>query len=86
MDTKDAREIGSNITRMLLAVGGWVHLETLQGDRRQGRLSGWVCIDLEFNGTVARLPTELELNGDPMDTIRLSNIKELKTIDPPKPK
>ena len=73
----DPRKVGNNITRLLGAVDSWIHLETKHGVRREGRLSGWTCDTLKLNEVDIQLPIALELNGDPHDVVRLSDIKSL---------
>lgn len=77
----DARAIGTNIARLLLATGGWIHVETRYGTIREGRLSGWTLATIEINGVDTQLPLALELNGDPADTIRLVDVVKLD-VDP----
>lgn len=71
------REVGHNIARLLNAVGSWINLETYSGSIREGRLSGWTCITFRLNGVDVHYPTLLELNGDPQDVVRLTDIRKL---------
>lgn len=63
--------------RIHASVGKFINLETVDGGVREGRLSGLRLITMTFNGTPVDVVQELELNGDPTDTIpvgRLSSI------------
>lgn len=78
-----AREVATNIARLLGATGGWVHIETRAGAIRDGRLSGWSCRTLKINGVDVQLPETLELNGDPYDIVALNDIVSLDIQDNP---
>lgn len=62
---------------MLSSTGRNVHLETHDGSRREGKITSFSFRTLVLNGVEAELPTELELNGDIMDTIPLIQIAKL---------
>lgn len=59
------------------SVGKFINLETFDGASREGRLSGVRLEDVEFNGTVAAVLKDLELNGDPTDIVPLDRIKSI---------
>ena len=50
-------------------VGKYVKMETRDGVVREGRLSGLRTRQIVFNGKIQEIVTELELNGDPTDTV-----------------
>lgn len=64
-------------------VGGYVRLETATGTERSGKLSGIRNRTVKFNGEDVLIPVELELNGDPTDTVPLHVVSKL-SIDAPK--
>lgn len=76
------REAGNLLTRLISAVGRYIHLETNDGIRREGRLSGWNGFTVRVNGKDLVMPLELELNGDIQDVVSLQNLRWL-TIDAP---
>ncbi len=55
----------------------YVRLETAQGVDRSGKLSGLRTRPIKFNGETVDIPIELELNGDPTDTVPLHLISKL---------
>lgn len=60
-----------------LNVGDYVNLETMDGIRRSGRMTSVRTRQIRLNGTLVEIPTELELNGDPTDTVDLARITRL---------
>lgn len=76
------RNQGAWIDALYAAVGKNVHLETSDGVIREGRMSGIRTKDITFNGKPQSVVTELELNGDPTDTIPLGILSHI-TIDTP---
>lgn len=60
-------------------VGEFVSLETKEGITREGRLSGLRMTKIKFNGEEVDVIDELELNGDPYDTIKLDRVASLNT-------
>lgn len=75
--TTSPRDVGNAIVTLLDAVGCHIHLETVAGVMREGRLSGWDCTNLRVNGKDLPMPHALELNGDPTDTVALNTIRAL---------
>lgn len=63
------------------SIGKNVYLETTDGIRRSGRISGLTCRTMKFNGDKADLPTEIELNGDPNDRIPLDRVTWMDITD-----
>ena len=69
---------GQWIETIVEAVGKkYVRLETAQGVDRSGKLSGIRTRAINFNGETVDIPIELELNGDPTDTVPLNIISKL---------
>jgi len=69
---------GQWIDTIVDAVGKkYVRLETAQGVDRSGKLSGVRTRVIKFNGEDVDIPIELELNGDPTDTVPLNLITKL---------
>jgi hypothetical protein len=50
----------------------FVRVETAGGTERSGKLSGIRTRTIKFNGEDQEIPIELELNGDPTDTVPLN--------------
>lgn len=65
------------IDHLASRVDSYVRLETSDGIRREGRLSGFGLRVLEFNGDRVDIITELELNGDPIDRIPLERVSKI---------
>jgi len=65
------------IEHLLGAVNSFVQLETSDGIRREGRLSGFQLRTMQFNGFDVDVISELELNGDPMDRIPFDRIAKI---------
>lgn len=59
------------------AVGDFIRIETYEGINRGGKLSGIRTRTIEFNGEKQDVPTELELNGDPTDTVNISSLVKI---------
>jgi hypothetical protein len=59
------------------SVGDNIELETYDGLVRQGKMTGLTTRQIVFNDEKVEIPTELELNGDPLDRIPLTVIKKL---------
>ena len=60
---------GRWIDKLASANGKFVTLETSEGGVRSGRLTGLKSRTVTFNGDEESVPTEIELNGDPMDSV-----------------
>lgn len=65
---------GKWIDEMVDLTGHYIRLETGDGIVREGRLSGLRTRELQFGDQKVLIPTELEINGDPNDTIPLDRI------------
>lgn len=72
------RDMGLALTKVLDAVGKAIHLETVDGSYREGRLSGLETRAVSLNGQLIDWPLALELNGDPGDLINFEHIKALQ--------
>lgn len=70
-------QYGKMADSLMNSVGSYINLETDDGVRREGRLSGWRMRDLVLNGETLTLPVALELNKDPNDTVALDRIKRI---------
>jgi hypothetical protein len=57
--------------------GKYVRMETSEGVTRGGKLSGIRTRAIMFNGAPCDIPVELELNGDPTDTVPLHRLAKL---------
>lgn len=62
-------------------VGQYISLETSDGIRREGRLSGLGTRSLKVFGKDQLIPTEVEINGDPQDRIPLDRIVTLSLLN-----
>jgi len=76
------RNHGAWIDALYIAVGKNVHLETSDGVIREGRMTGLRTKDINFNGKPQSIITEVELNGDPTDTIPLSILSTIAIDNP----
>ena len=74
------KNIGKWIDKIFGSVGKYVHMDTTDGIRRSGKLTGFRTKDINFNGEVVPLVTELELNGDPTDCVPVMVLESI-TID-----
>lgn len=63
--------------RVHASVGKFINLETVDGGVREGRLSGLRLTEMTFNGIPVDVIQELELNGDPTDTIPVGRLKSM---------
>jgi hypothetical protein len=73
---------GKWIDELVATTGQYVRLETSDGVIREGRLSGLRTRELTWNGAKVLIPTEVELNGDPNDTIPMDRIAHLGEVSP----
>ncbi|MGW8177314.1 MAG: hypothetical protein ACWGQW_00735 [bacterium] len=71
---------GKWIDELVHNVGQFIRLETSDGIDREGRLSGLKSRSIKWNGEEVEIITELELNGDPYDSVPLDRISELELI------
>lgn len=71
---------GEWIDEIVAATGQYIRLETTDGIRRQGRLSGLRTRELKWEGRKVLIPTEVELNGDPNDSVPLDRIATMELM------
>jgi len=62
---------------LLGSVDKYVNLITHDGVERGGRASSFKLYSVVINGRKCDMVTEIELNGDPNDTVPLSRIAKL---------
>ena len=70
-------EFGKLVDQLIGTTNKYIVLETDDGVRREGKLSGWRMRDMKVNDIQVTLPVAMELNNDPMDTVELTRIKKL---------
>jgi hypothetical protein len=75
---KQVKTMGSWIDSLDNHLGQYLQLETSDGIRREGRLSGLSTKTIRLNGVEEKMLTDLELNGDPQDRVAIDRIA---TID-----
>ncbi len=80
MPKKTKRVSGEWIDQMVAATGQYIRLETSDGIRREGRLSGLRTRELKWEGEAVLIPTEVELNGDPNDCVPLDRISIMELL------
>jgi hypothetical protein len=71
---------GAWIEQMLKSVNKFMRLETTDGARRSGKITGFTYKVIILNEQRVKWPIELEINGDPSDRVSLDTVKTL-TID-----
>lgn len=76
------KKMGKWIDDLFGAVGSYIHLETTDGVKRSGKLTGFRTKTIKFNGVDQDIIIELEVNGDPTDCIQMANMASL-TIEAP---
>jgi hypothetical protein len=73
---------GEWIDRFHEAVGRHIHVETSDGVIREGRLTGIRARVIRFDDVPSSLPIEVELNGDPTDSISIASLSSISTDNP----
>ncbi len=68
---------GKWIDDIVQGVGNNVNLETTDGIRRNGRLSAVRTRRIVFNNGIQEIVTDLELNGDPTDTVAVAQLSTI---------
>lgn len=58
-------------------VGRHFWLETTDGVEREGKITGFATKSINLNGQEVNWPTEIEINGDSMDTIPLARVAKI---------
>jgi hypothetical protein len=69
--------MGKWIDDVFNSVGQYIHLETSDGVRREGKITGLRTRHITFNRRRVELVDEIELNGDPTDCVQMSAISSL---------
>jgi len=77
---KKATISGGWIDTMVENVGNHITLETTDGVVREGRMTGLSSQSLLWDGSPVEILTEVELNGDPYDTVPINRIKSIELI------
>jgi hypothetical protein len=72
-----AKNNGDWMNKIFDGVGDFVRLETIDGVRREGRMSGLRLRTLMLNGKPVDTITELELNGDPTDCVEIYRVAKI---------
>ena len=68
-------------TSLETMIDRFIHLETHDGSRREGKVTGVEYQSMKLNGKRIEWPKAIELNGDPSDKIDWNWIATLK-VDP----
>lgn len=71
------RPMGYWIDAIHEGVGRMVNVETSEGIVRSAKLTGTRSRQLMLNGEVCEFITEIELNGDPTDTMNILSLKKI---------
>ena len=72
------KRMGKWIDEIFDSVGRFVHLETTDGIQREGKMTGLRTKTIFFNGADQDIITEIELNGDPTDCVKLDGLAKLR--------
>ncbi len=81
-----SRRPGQWVDELVAAVGcGYVRIETKDGSRREGKITAIQTRTLIVNGHPEEIPTDIELNGDPIDSIAIDWIQKME-LDVPSAK
>jgi hypothetical protein len=73
-------KVGNWLNELADTVGRYISLETLDGMRREGRLSSINMRSIKWNGRSVDVLVELELNGDVYDVVPLNRISFLEEV------
>ena len=65
---------GRWVNEVMDSVGRFFVLETTDGVKREGTISGLACREMIFNGDKVQMPIEIEVNGDAGDRIPLDRL------------
>lgn len=74
---KKKRTAGAWIDTLVEGTGKFCNLETVEGLTRSGKLTGIRTKTILFNGEKQDVVFELELNGDPSDTLLLASLAKV---------
>jgi hypothetical protein len=73
-----SRRPGQWVDDLFEAVGrAYVRLETVDGSRREGLVSGLRTRTIDIDGEREEIPTEIELNGDALDMIAFDGVRTM---------
>ena len=73
------RRPGQWVDELVAAVGrGYVRIETKDGSRREGKITAVQTRTLIVNEQAEEIPTDIELNGDPIDSIAIEWIRRIE--------
>jgi len=73
--------IGNWIDELVYSVNKHIELETSDGIRREGKLTGLQSKTIKFNEKDVEIITELQLNGDIYDLIPIVRINSFKIVE-----
>lgn len=68
---------GEWVEKMVAAIGEYFRLETTDGVRRSGKITGFTFRTFHLNEVRVNWPIEIEVNGDPNDRIPLDCIQKM---------
>lgn len=74
---KKKKSQGAWIDALYEGIGRNCYLETKEGITRSGKITGLRTKDITFNNERVAIVTELELNGDPTDTMTINSLAKL---------
>lgn len=80
MKKRTKKTHGEWIDDIFNAVGHYIHMETMDGIVREGRLSGIRMREIYVNGEMVDYPDGLELNGDCNEYVEIVLLRRI-TID-----
>jgi hypothetical protein len=69
---------GAWIDELMCGKKKFIVLDTRDGIRREGRITGFTTREMEFNGVTVSFPTEIELNGDVNDRVTIDRIEKME--------
>lgn len=68
--------MGAWIDTVYEGVGKFANIETNEGVTRSGKLTGIRTRTIDFNGEKVEIVVEVELNGDPTDTLFIHSLSK----------
>jgi len=68
------------ISALVSEVGNYISFETTDGLIREGKLTGLRSQSLIWNCENVEIITEIEMNGDPYDTVPINRIKKIELV------
>lgn len=71
---------GKWIDDLFAGVGKYVTLETGSGTIREGKMTGLRTRTVMFNNEPSELVTDIELNGDPTDTVGFADLVKIAIV------